>query len=74
MSSDQMFFASSLPCFLGGTCLKYAAGAVGVLPVGGSLATSACNAAAEYVDKLSDAEGKQALEGMDRGKKQELVG
>ena len=59
---------------IAGTCLKYAAGAVGVLPVGGSLATSACNAAAEYVDKVSDAEGKQALEGMDRGEIQELVG
>ena len=45
-----------------------------MLPVGGSLATSACNAAAEYVDTVSDAEGKQELEEMDRGKKQELVG
>jgi hypothetical protein len=45
-----------------------------MLPVGGSLVTSACSAAAEYVDKVSDAEGKQALDGMDPGKKQELVG
>jgi hypothetical protein len=59
---------------LAGTCLKYAAGAAGVLPLGGSLASSACSAAAEYVDKVSDAEGKKALEGMEVGAKQELVG
>ena len=59
---------------LAGTCLKYAAGAASVLPVGGSLAKSACSAAAEYVDRFSDAEGKQALEGMEPGEKQELVG
>jgi hypothetical protein len=59
---------------LAGTCLKYAAGAAGVLPVGGSLAHSACSAAAEYVDKVSDLEGKQALEGMEPGEKQALVG
>jgi hypothetical protein len=59
---------------LAGTCLKYAAGAAGVLPVGGSLVQSACSAAAEYVDKVSDVEGKQALEGMEPGKKQELIG
>jgi hypothetical protein len=45
-----------------------------VLPVGGSLAQSACSAAAEYVDRVSDAEGKQALEGMEPGEKQELIG
>ena len=59
---------------LAGTCLKYAAGAAGVLPVGGSLVRSACSAAAEYVDKVSDAEGKLALEGMEQGEKQKLVG
>jgi hypothetical protein len=59
---------------LAGTCLKYAAGAAGVLPVGGSLAKSACDAAAKYVDKVSDAEGKQALEEMEPNTKQELIG
>jgi hypothetical protein len=59
---------------LAGTCLKYAAEAAGVLPGGGSLVKDACSAAAEYVDKVSDAEGKLALEGMEQGEKQKLVG
>jgi hypothetical protein len=59
---------------LAGTCLKYAARAAGVLPVGGGLVTSECNAAAEYIEKVSDAEGKLALEGMEPGEKQALIG
>jgi hypothetical protein len=57
-----------------GACLKYAATAATAVPVCGGLAKSACSAAADYVDKVSDTEGKQALKGMDAGKKQKLVG
>jgi hypothetical protein len=59
---------------IAGTCLKYAASAAGVLPVGGSLAQSTCSAAAEYVEKVSNGEGKQALKEMEPGEKQELIG
>jgi hypothetical protein len=54
--------------------LKYAATAATAIPVAGGLAQSACSAAAEYVDKVSDVEGKQALEGMTPGEKQRLIG
>jgi hypothetical protein len=59
---------------IAGACLKDAATAATTIPVAGGLAKSACSAAAEYVDQVSDVEGKQAVEGMEPGEKQRLIG